>query len=83
MSSERKEREYRRHAGALIDLAARAATIADKFRLLVMANDWLKLADKIARLTRRRHRLEAGYHDPLVRDDTHASQMPKSPELRN
>lgn len=63
MSAESKEAEYRRHAGSLIDLAARAASIADKFRLLVMAHDWLKLADKMARLTRRR----CVSQDPLTR----------------
>jgi hypothetical protein len=63
MSAESKEAEYRRHAGSLIDLATRAASIADKFRLLVMAHDWLKLADKMARLTRRR----CTSQDPLTR----------------
>lgn len=63
MSAERKEAEYRRHAGSLIDLASRAASVADKFRLLVMARDWLKLADKMARLTRRRRASQ----DPLTR----------------
>lgn len=83
MSSESKEAEYRRHAGALMDLATRAGTMADKFRLLLMASDWLKLADKIARLTQRQHTLERGYHDPLVRDRPHASQVPTTPELRD
>lgn len=64
MSAKRKEAEYRRYAGALINLASRATTIADKFRLLVMAHDWLKLADKMARLTQRRR----GSHDPLTRN---------------
>lgn len=63
MSAESKEAEYRRYAGSLVDLASRAATIADKFRLLVMAHDWLKLADKMARLTRRRRTSQ----DPLTR----------------
>lgn len=63
MNAESKEAEYRRHAGSLIDLASRAATIADKFRLLVMARDWLKLADKMARLTRWRRTSQ----DPLTR----------------
>jgi hypothetical protein len=63
MSAKRKEAEYRRYAGALMDLASRASTIADKFRLLVMAHDWLKLADKMARLTRR----PRTSHDPLTR----------------
>ena len=62
MSAESKEAEYRRYAGSLIDLASRAASIADKFRLLAMAHDWLKLADKMARLTGR-----CSSHDPLTR----------------
>lgn len=60
MSAKRKEAEYRRYAGALVDLASRAGTVADKFRLLAMAHDWLKLADKMARLTRR------SSHDPFT-----------------
>jgi hypothetical protein len=49
-----REVKYRRYAAALVDLAKRAATPADKFRLLVMAEAWLKLADKIAGLTKQR-----------------------------
>jgi hypothetical protein len=64
MSAESKEAEYRRHAGSLIDLASRAATMTDKFRLLVMAHDWLKLADKMAGFTRRR----LASPDPLACD---------------
>lgn len=44
--------EYRRHAAALLDLAKRAGHNADKFRLLVMAEAWLTLADKIATMRR-------------------------------
>jgi hypothetical protein len=73
MSAQSKEAEYRRYAGSLIDLASRAATTADKFRLLVMARDWLNLADKMARLTRRRRCLEAGFRDPITRDQKQAS----------
>lgn len=60
MSAESKEAEYRRYAGSLIDLASRAASLADKFRLLAMAHDWLKLADKMARLA-------GSSPDPLAR----------------
>jgi len=62
MNAKRKEAEYRRYASALVNLASRAGTIADKFRLLAMAHDWLKLADKMAQLTRRRRTS----HDPLT-----------------
>ena len=62
MSAESKEAEYRRYAGLSIDLASRAATVADKFRLLAMAHDWLRLADKMARFARRRR----NSFDPLT-----------------
>lgn len=62
MSAESKEAEYRRYADLSVDLASRAASIADKFRLLAMAHDWLRLADKMARFTRRRR--NSG--DPLI-----------------
>lgn len=83
MSAESKEAEYRRHAGSLMDLASRAATIADKFRLLVMANDWLKLADKLARLTRRRRTMEPGFRDPIARDQKQASETPTGTDLHD
>jgi hypothetical protein len=83
MSAESKEAEYRRHAGSLMVLASRAATIADKFRLLVMAHDWLQLADKIARLRRRRRESAAEHRDPIVCDHTHASEARMSTNLRD
>lgn len=54
LSEMSREVEYRRYAAALVDLAKRAATAADKARLLVMAEAWLALAGNIARLTKRR-----------------------------
>jgi len=83
MTAESKEAEYRRHAGSLMALASRAATIADKFRLLVMAHDWLQLADKIARLRRRHRRSEAEHRDQIVCDHTHASEARMSTNLRD
>jgi len=44
-----REVEYRRYAAALLDLAKRAGDAADKFRLVIMADAWVKLADKIGR----------------------------------
>jgi hypothetical protein len=42
-----KENEYRRNAAETIELANRAASPADKFRLLGMAQGWLKLAERV------------------------------------
>jgi len=53
-----KEDEYRKHAAALLDLAARAANNADKARLLLISESWLNLADKLARLAGRRNTTE-------------------------
>jgi len=41
-----REVEYRRYAAVLLDLAKPAADAADKFRLLAIADAWLKLANK-------------------------------------
>jgi hypothetical protein len=43
------ESEYRRWAAASLDLANRAAVIADKTRLVAIAEAWLNLADRISR----------------------------------
>ena len=49
-----KEDEYRRHAADILDLARRATSAAHKTRLLVMADAWLDLADRVHRVARRR-----------------------------
>jgi hypothetical protein len=54
LSDMSSEVEYRRYAAALLDLAKRSASAADKLRLLVMAQAWLTLDGKIARPTKRR-----------------------------
>jgi hypothetical protein len=43
------EFEYRRLAAACLELAKRAAVLADKTRLLLIAEAWLSLADRVAR----------------------------------
>jgi len=48
--------EYRRSAASMLDLAQRADSVADKNRLLVMAEAWLDLAVRAAKLTRTRWR---------------------------
>jgi hypothetical protein len=42
-----RESEYRGYAGDVLDLVKGAAYASDKFRLLVLADAWLKLALKI------------------------------------
>ena len=43
------EEEYRKHAADSLDLANRQTTSADKSRLLLMAEAWLDMADRIAK----------------------------------
>jgi hypothetical protein len=43
------EFEYRRLAAACLDLAKRAAGLADKTRLVAVAEAWLDLADRVTR----------------------------------
>ncbi|HYQ06980.1 MAG TPA: hypothetical protein VER26_08365 [Xanthobacteraceae bacterium] len=53
-----KEDEYRQHAAALLELAARTANNTDKGRLLLISEAWLNLAEKIARLAGQRDATE-------------------------
>jgi hypothetical protein len=65
-----KEDDYRRNAAETFDLAHRAGTSADKGRLLRLAENWLDLADRAARLTKRfgpKRHPEFGPEHPLVR----------------
>lgn len=56
------EEEYRKHAADSLDLASRQVTAADKSRLLLMAEAWLDMADRIAKRLKRR----ATVDHPLV-----------------
>ncbi len=56
------EDDYRKHAGNLIQIASRQVTSADKGRLLLIAEAWLDLADRIGRRIKRRATVE----HPLV-----------------
>jgi len=47
--------EYRRSAASMLDLAQRADSVADKNRLLVMAEAWLELAARVAKPTAADH----------------------------
>jgi hypothetical protein len=47
--------EYRRSAASMLDLAQRADSVADKSRLLVMAEAWLDLAARAAKPTAADH----------------------------
>jgi hypothetical protein len=55
--------EYRRYAAESLELAGKQPDSADKSHLLLMAEAWLELADRIARrVTKRRHSVD----HPLV-----------------
>jgi hypothetical protein len=60
-----KEEDYRGFAARCLDLAKRSDETAEKSHLLAMAEAWLNLADKIARLVKR-PRVRVGEH-PAVR----------------
>jgi hypothetical protein len=63
------ESEYRRWAAASFDLAKRAAVLGDRARLLLIAEAWLDLADRIGRASRRVARQavdETAAEHPLV-----------------
>ena len=47
------ESEYRAHAGACLKLAGKQDNNDDKARLLLMADAWLEMADRVARRARR------------------------------
>lgn len=64
-----KEDDYRKNAAESFDLAKRSVTSADKRRLLRLAESWLDLADRAARLTERfgpKRRPLFGPDHPLV-----------------
>jgi hypothetical protein len=50
MASMSKETDYRTSAAQTLRLAARATTLADKGRLLLLAGRWLEMADRAHRL---------------------------------
>jgi hypothetical protein len=43
------EFEYRRLAAECLDLSKRSAALTDRTRLLLIAEAWLELADRVAR----------------------------------
>jgi hypothetical protein len=61
-----KENEYRNYAAKTMDLAQRASSTADKGRLLVMAEAWLALADRVHRAVSHEVRKVRDLH-PLIR----------------
>lgn len=65
-----KELEYRRYAALLLDIATRTATAAEKFRLIVMAQAWVRLADKLARISKCHRVAGTAAHPPVKREPT-------------
>ena len=60
-----RENDYRMFAARTVELAGRTSNVKDKSHLLAMAEAWLNLADKIARLVKRPNAM-IGEH-PAVR----------------
>jgi hypothetical protein len=61
-----KESDYRTNAAATMRLAHRASSIADKGRLLKLAEAWLDLADRARTIARRLHK--PGNLHPLLQE---------------
>jgi hypothetical protein len=65
-----KDDEYRHYAARTMDLAQRASSSADKGRLLMMAEAWLDLADRVHRgvshEVRRARELHPVIRTPLI-----------------
>ena len=57
------EEEYRNHAAASLEMASKQPNTADKGRLLLLAEAWRDLADRI---TRRLKKRRATVDHPLV-----------------
>ena len=65
-----KDDDYRDYAARTMDLAQRASPSADKGRLLMMAEAWLDLADRVHRgvshEVRKAHELHPVIRTPLI-----------------
>ncbi len=60
-----REDDYRRFAAGCLELAGRTSNLKDKSHLLAVAEAWLNLADKIARLVSR-PKLSIGEHPAVT-----------------
>jgi hypothetical protein len=58
--------EYRRRAAACLDLAKRAAVLADKTGILLVAEAWLELAERVTRKDGNAKHRSGGSSDHLL-----------------
>jgi hypothetical protein len=65
LSAESKDAQYRGFAASCLDLAKNNPTLAEKTRLLAMAEAWLNLADRVVQAAKHPVRQIADH--PLVR----------------
>jgi hypothetical protein len=65
LSAESKDAQYRGFAASCLDLAKNSPTLAEKTRLLAMAEAWLNLADRVVQAAKHPVRQIADH--PLVR----------------
>ena len=61
-----KDQDYRDNAFDTLKLAERASSLADKVRLLQLAEAWMNLADRAQEMARRVRKVPTQLH-PLVR----------------
>jgi len=62
-----KEDDYKLNAAQTVDLANRAASVADKSHLLDLAEKWLDLADRAHAVRQRERRRKTTGEHPLLR----------------
>jgi hypothetical protein len=65
LSAESKDAQYRGFAASCLDLARNSPTLAERTRLLAMAEAWLNLADRVVQAAKHPVRQIADH--PLVR----------------
>jgi hypothetical protein len=71
--------EYRRLAAACLDLSKRAAALADKTRLLLIAEAWLDLADRVTRARGKAKRRNDGVEHFAVNTSLSAGKTANGP----
>jgi hypothetical protein len=72
LSIERKDVQHRGFAASCVDLAKSNPTLAEKTRLLAMAEAWLNLADRVMQAAK--HPVREVADHPLVRKALGAEQ---------
>ncbi|MGN6747689.1 MAG: hypothetical protein ACTHJS_03765 [Xanthobacteraceae bacterium] len=73
------EFEYRRLAAVCLDLSQRAGALADKTRLLLIAEAWLDLADRVARKCANAKRRSEVFEHPAINTGSSTGKTADAP----